>query len=88
MIVEDIICDCCGKSCKVQEFDIDNELNKCFGEKARSFEYMKMEAAWGYDSKKDMEKWTAYICETCVDEKFKDIKFEKTQLRFNGTNIE
>lgn len=79
-VVVDIICDCCGKSCKVQEGIIDNEDRVDHGEKYRSFEYMKLCACWGYDSKRDMEKWVAFVCETCVDEKFKFINFNKTKV--------
>jgi len=60
-IVEDIICDCCGKSCKTD-----------YG-----FEYMTMLAKWGFGSNKDMERWGAHICERCVDEKFSNINFTK-----------
>lgn len=65
-VVVDIICDSCGKSCKTD-----------FG-----FEYMEMKAFWGYNSKKDMEKWSAQICEKCVDEKLSFIKFKSEEITF------
>lgn len=74
-IVTDILCDCCGESCMTQEFKID-------GNTARSFEYMRLSADWGYDSNKDLEKWEAFLCEKCVDEKLLFIKFKKTELKF------
>lgn len=65
-VVVDIICDCCGNSCNTS----------C------GFEYMELKAFWGYDSKKDMEKWSAQVCEKCVDEKFSFIKFKKEEISF------
>lgn len=60
--ITDIICDCCGKTCKTNT----------------GFEHMKLHAYWGYHSNgKDLEEWSAQICETCVDEKFGFIKFNK-----------
>ena len=82
-VVTDILCDCCGKSCMVSETIIDNEFRIDHGEKFRSFECMKLTARWGYDSEKDMEKWEAFICEKCVDEKFGFIDFNKTKLSFS-----
>ena len=65
-VVTDIICDSCGQSCRTN----------C------GFEYMEMKAFWGYASKKDMEKWSAQICEKCVDEKFSFIKFKSEEISF------
>jgi len=76
-VVTDIICDCCGKSCKVNEDKINNDLKADNGEPYFIFEFMKLEAVWGYYSNKDTEKWTAHICEKCVDEKFPFVKFKK-----------
>ena len=72
-VVNDIICDSCGQSCKTD-----------FG-----FEYMELKAFWGYASKNDMEKWSAQVCEKCVDEKLSFIKFKKEEISFQtyiGTN--
>jgi uncharacterized cysteine cluster protein YcgN (CxxCxxCC family) len=63
--VVDVICDCCGKSC----------MREGMG---GGLEYMTMSAHWGFWSNKDLEKWTAQICEACVDEKFGFVKFQKT----------
>jgi hypothetical protein len=49
-VVDDIICDICGNSCK----------------KPMNYEYMDLHAAWGYDSGYDGQVWTAEICEECV----------------------
>lgn len=74
-IVDDIICDSCGKSCMVEEFVVDNEIRLDHGTKAKEFEYMELFANWGYWSKnqKDMTRWTAHICEDCVETKLKPL---------------
>lgn len=76
-VVTDIICDSCNKSCKKNEGKIDNDVRVDNGEPYYVFEYMNIETYWGYDSGKDGEKWTAQICEKCVDEKLSFIKFKK-----------
>lgn len=70
-VIVDITCDCCGKSCKMYDGRADDDMLFSV------FEFMKMEANWGYCSGKDTEKWTAQICEKCVDEKLSFIKFKK-----------
>ena len=75
--ITDVICDCCGQSCRVHEGRVDNEAREDFGESYSIFEFMKIEKCWGYWSSKDTEKWTAQICEKCVDEKLSFIKFKK-----------
>ncbi len=78
-VIIDVICDSCGKSCKKEEFVVDNVHNPDFGKNAPVFEYMEMSANWGYwSNNKDTETWKAQICETCVDDKFKFITFRKT----------
>jgi hypothetical protein len=76
-IIEDVICDCCGNSCKVDYGVIENDLRIDNGEEYNEFEYMSMRAVWGYRSNKDTQVWTAQICEKCVDEKFGFVKFKK-----------
>jgi len=78
-VITDVLCDCCGKSCKVKEGIIDNDTRADNGEPYYVFEFMKLEANWGYysEGQKDTEKWTAHICEKCVDEKLSFIKFKK-----------
>jgi hypothetical protein len=61
-VLVDVICDCCGKSCKTE-----------YG-----FERMKLSTHWGFMSNKDLEKWDADLCEKCVDEKLSFIKFKKS----------
>lgn len=58
--INDILCDCCGKSCKT----------------SLGFEYLDLKTTWGYDSKKDSQEWSAQICEKCVDEKLGFINFK------------
>jgi len=77
-VICDVICDSCGKSCKVYESIVDNEVRPDFGQKFYVFESMKLIVDWGYHSNKDTERWTADICEKCVDEKFSFVKFHKT----------
>lgn len=74
-IITDIICDCCGKSCKTDEYKLDN------GDVAYNFEYMTLSAEWGFGSKKDLEKWKAQICEDCVDKGLPSINF-KTNIEY------
>ena len=71
-ILQDVICDSCGNSCK-------NSTN---------FEYMTLRNYWGYGSKKDGEFWQAHICEKCVDEKFPFIKFQKEDYMTHGLKIQ
>ena len=81
-IISDIICDSCGKSCKVDEFVIDNPQREDFGQMCYSFEYMKLEANWGYHSGKDLTNMKAHLCEKCVDEKLTFIKFKDSKIKF------
>lgn len=69
-VLEDVICDSCGQSC----------LDKV----GMNFEFIEMKANWGYGSKKDMEQWTAQVCEKCVDEKLSFIKFRVQNLEFQS----
>lgn len=84
-VVTDITCDICGKSCKVDEGVINNELRPDNGNMYREFEYMTLTAHWGYYSNKDMQYWEAHVCEKCVDEKFGFINFYKGKMRFSST---
>ena len=68
----DVICDYCGNSCKKL---IGTNIHK---KPIYNFEYMTLESTWGYGSDKDTEHWSAEVCESCVDKKFKNIKFKKT----------
>lgn len=72
-VLIDIICDHCGGSCMVE-----------FG----NYEFMKLDASWGYGSKKDFEKWSAHICEKCVDELFNNPNNEKSiRIRFEVQDL-
>lgn len=51
-VIEDIICDCCKKSCSVNG----------------DFEFAKITAHWGYHSQKDLETHNTFLCEKCYDE--------------------
>lgn len=76
-VITDVICDCCGESCKKYEGVIDNERRIDNGEKYYDFQYMELNANWGYRSENDGEIWTAHLCEKCVKEKLSFIKFKK-----------
>lgn len=60
----DILCDCCGKSCR-QRMD---------------YECANFCAQWGYDSNKDEVNWDFYFCEECSDKIFKFIEDLKNGL--------
>lgn len=70
-VVQNIVCDCCGKSCAVG----DPEVNQ--------YEYLEMSSSWGYHSNKDLQTWTAQICESCTDTHLSFIKFNKTGFGIN-----
>ena len=76
-VVVDIICDCCGKSCREIQSTVMNKSRIDEGEPSYYFEYMELKANWGFFSNKDGGEWVAHLCEKCVDEKFSDIKFQK-----------
>ena len=61
-VISDILCDSCGQSCR-----------NVHG----NYEHIDMHANWGYGSKKDMERWTAHVCEKFVDEKLPFINYKK-----------
>ena len=61
--LNDIICDICGQSCIVDEYE-DNLDNIC-----PVFEYSTLSAEWGYDSKHDMERPLYHFCESCFYDK-------------------
>ena len=69
-ITDDVVCDCCGKSCKT--FIGRSDLIE--------FEYLQLSTVWGYATKKDCQRWTAQLCEACVDEKLGFINFKKEEL--------
>ena len=54
--IVDILCDACGKSCKI-------EVEEAFP----SFECAKLTASWGYYSRKDDTEWNKFLCEDCAD---------------------
>lgn len=51
-IVDEIICDVCGESCKDDNF---------------GNEHAVIIADWGYSSKKDGEKYSVDLCEKCFE---------------------
>jgi hypothetical protein len=74
IVTTDVTCDSCGKSCKVY---LDRKKTSF------NFEFMTLDAHWGYGSGKDMERQQAQVCEKCVDKKLSPIiKFRKTDMHF------
>jgi hypothetical protein len=60
--IVDILCDICGES--------------CWDSAKVNFEFLKLDSHWGFWSNKDLEHWSAQICEKCVDKHLKSlIKF-------------
>lgn len=65
-ILIDILCDSCGKSCKV-ESSFSGGL----------YEFAQFIAGWGYGSRKDGDQWNFLLCEDCADRVYEFIKGEK-----------
>jgi hypothetical protein len=55
--VEDIICDICKSSC----------MSECSLQDPGMAEYAMLEATWGYCSKKDGDKYSCEMCESCFE---------------------
>lgn len=49
-VILDVLCDNCGKSCKVH---------------CGNFEYATIQADWGYESCADGNRYFAHICQDC-----------------------
>lgn len=60
--VTNMMCDRCGKSCKIPIMSIDGK-KEC----GTTYEYSHLQASWGYGSKKDEGTWDFYFCEKCSD---------------------
>jgi hypothetical protein len=67
-VIDDIICDLCGKSCAVYPYK-ESPYKEMRVIKQQI--YMSLESHWGYGSGKDATYWKAQICEKCVDKKLK-----------------
>lgn len=87
-VVTDILCDICGKSCKVDETTITNPFRPDKGEKIYDFSCIRLEKYWGYGSARDEEYWEAQICDKCIDEHLvKIIKFNKFHYNIMNGSI-
>lgn len=53
--VDEIFCDCCGKSCTISEPVVEHE-------------YASIEAIWGYFSNQDGKQYNIEICEDCFND--------------------
>ena len=56
-VVEGVICNKCGKSCKDETTGL--------------LEYVELAVAWGYGSSKDGTSHESHLCETCYGELIK-----------------
>lgn len=54
-VVDQILCDCCGQSCTIEE-------------PCKEYEYATIEATWGYFSNQDGTEYNIEICEHCFNE--------------------
>ena len=52
IVVKDIVCDCCGVSCRDKE--------------GVNYEYATFHASWGYCSANDLDEWESHLCERCA----------------------
>ena len=77
-IVTDVTCDMCGSSCKIF---IDKDHQHF------NLEYMMLKTYWGFGSSHDLELWEAQICQTCVDTKLKDVKFNISEYNPFGLGM-
>ena len=92
--IDDVICDICGNSCDMGPIFIDKKESRKMKvchitntpyikrDQDKNFEYLTMNAKWGYNSVYDLEEWNAHICQNCVQEHLlKFVKFKSTQYR-------
>ncbi|NDD53744.1 hypothetical protein EBZ39_07675 [bacterium] len=71
LVVVDVFCDVCEKSCKTPIND---------------YEYAKLKAVWGYSSRKDGTTCEMELCEDCFDDVVKHISTLKAQKRESNKN--
>jgi len=68
-LIIEATCDKCGADClKPLYSPLKSDGDRDNKDIYKEFEGMKLEANWGYNSKKDDETWEAILCENCVDE--------------------
>jgi hypothetical protein len=60
-VINDILCDICGKSCKV---NIGKGID---GEEFFNTEFSTLQAVWGYGSYHDDSKWDFDFCIDCSE---------------------
>lgn len=56
VVIDDILCNQCGQSCRVPE-----------AAEKREFDCLDANVNWGYHSSKDLETHKWHLCETCYD---------------------
>ena len=70
-VLDNIICDICGNSCKI---------NNGF----EDYEFARLYAQWGYNSKKDGRDYKIDLCEECFDKTIEFLeKNKKNKIKFN-----
>lgn len=60
IVVDDIICNCCGQPIKKHAFDVDTTKPFDIPD-----DYLEINKEWGYFSDYDYENHKAHICQTC-----------------------
>ncbi|OGZ57864.1 MAG: hypothetical protein A3B96_03510 [Candidatus Spechtbacteria bacterium RIFCSPHIGHO2_02_FULL_43_15b] len=67
-VVDDIICNACGNSCKYASSD------DYGGIRLVALEFADLSVEWGYGSEKDGERHESALCESCYDKFVKSFK--------------
>lgn len=75
--IKDILCDCCGMSCKAKTHH-----------KLKEFEFATLNASWGYYSDSDGKVYRIELCEKCFYDVIAHLKLhpEKNSASLDGTN--
>lgn len=71
--IKDILCDCCGESCK-----------KTTHPKIKEFEFATLNASWGYYSDSDGKVYRLELCEKCF---YDVIAHLKAQCKSDGVGL-
>lgn len=66
-VVDEILCDCCGESCRVTEPVVE-------------YEYATIEATWGYFSDQDGSQFNIDLCENCFNDVLSFIKNQRRKV--------
>ena len=67
LVVDEILCDCCGESCTISEPVIEHE-------------YGELIATWGYFSDQDGTQFNIDLCENCFNDVLSFIKTSRKKI--------